>query len=72
MKYACREQNYHWFVDDYLNPYTTPEGMPYQWTRGRQLGGRTLMWGRLMLASGQERLQAQELGRLRRGLADFL
>lgn len=47
MKYACREQNYHWFVDDILNPYTTPEGMPYQWTRGRQLGGRTLMWGRL-------------------------
>ncbi|MBI1354102.1 MAG: GMC family oxidoreductase [Acidobacteria bacterium] len=47
MKYACRESNYHWFVDDILNPYTTPEGMPFQWTRGRQLGGRTLTWGRL-------------------------
>ncbi len=47
MKYACRESNYHWFVDDIANPYTTPEGMPFQWTRGRLLGGRTLTWGRL-------------------------
>ena len=45
MKYACRESNYHWFVDDILNPYTTPAGMPFQWTRGRMLGGRTLTWG---------------------------
>jgi len=47
MKYATRESNYHWFVDDIRNPYTTPEGRPFQWTRGRQLGGRTLTWGRL-------------------------
>ena len=46
MKAACREANYKWFVDDILNPYTHPEGRPYQWTRGRQLGGRTLVWGR--------------------------
>lgn len=57
MKYACREQNYHWFVDDYLNPYTTPKDMPYQWTRGRQLGGRTLMWGRLSWRLGQNDLK---------------
>jgi choline dehydrogenase-like flavoprotein len=47
MKYACRESNYHWFVDDILNPYTHPEGMPFQWTRCRILGGRSLTWGRL-------------------------
>jgi choline dehydrogenase-like flavoprotein len=46
MKYACRESNYKWFVDDIKNPYTTPVDKPYQWTRGRQLGGRTLTWGR--------------------------
>lgn len=39
MKYACRESNYKWFVDDIENPYTTPADKPYQWTRGRQLGG---------------------------------
>ena len=47
MKYACRESNYPWFVDDILNPYTHPEGMPFQWTRCRILGGRSLTWGRL-------------------------
>jgi choline dehydrogenase-like flavoprotein len=47
MKYACRESNYEWFVDDVANPYTTPKEKPFQWTRGRILGGRTLTWGRL-------------------------
>ena len=46
MKYACRESNFEWFVDDIRNPYTTPKDKPFQWTRGRVLGGRTLTWGR--------------------------
>ncbi len=46
MKYACRESNFRWFVDDFRNPYTHPEDKPFQWTRGRLLGGRTLTWGR--------------------------
>ena len=46
MKYACRESNYRWFVDDIRNPYTCPDDKPFQWTRGRLLGGRTLTWGR--------------------------
>lgn len=46
MKYACRESNFEWFVDDVRNPYTYPEGKPFQWTRGRQLGGRSLTWAR--------------------------
>jgi choline dehydrogenase-like flavoprotein len=46
MKGACSESNYRWFVDDIENPYTHPEDKPYQWTRGRQLGGRSLTWGR--------------------------
>ena len=46
MKYACRESNYRWFVDDIRNPYTYPDDKPFQWTRGRLLGGRTLTWGR--------------------------
>ena len=32
MKYATRESNYHWFVDDIRNPYTTPEfATAHQW-----------------------------------------
>ncbi len=46
MKYACRESNYRWFVDDVLNPYTYPKDRPFQWTRGRLLGGRSLTWAR--------------------------
>lgn len=46
MKYACRESNFEWFVDDIRNPYTHPEDKPFQWTRGRQLGGRSLTWAR--------------------------
>jgi choline dehydrogenase-like flavoprotein len=46
MKYACEESNYKWFADDIENPYTTPADKPFQWTRGRVLGGRTLTWGR--------------------------
>ncbi len=46
MKYACRESNFAWFVDDIRNPYTYPADKPFQWTRGRQLGGRSLTWAR--------------------------
>jgi glucoside 3-dehydrogenase (cytochrome c) catalytic subunit len=44
--YACTEYGHHFFVDDIDNPYTTPDGKPFDWIRGRQVGGRTLMWGR--------------------------
>jgi len=44
--YACRESNYHWFVDDIENPYTTPKDKPFYWIRMRVLGGRSLSWGR--------------------------
>ena len=27
-------------------PYTTPEKMPYNWYRARNVGGRTMFWGR--------------------------
>jgi choline dehydrogenase-like flavoprotein len=44
--YACDEYSNHLFVDDVDNPYTTPEGKPFDWIRGRNVGGRSLMWGR--------------------------
>lgn len=42
--YACREQNYKWFVNDQENPYTQEK--PFWWIRQRVLGGRSLSWGR--------------------------
>ncbi len=57
MKYACRESNYPWFVDDILNPYTHAEGMPFQWTRCRILGGRSMTWGRITFRFGPNDLK---------------
>lgn len=36
------------FVDDRENPYTTPAGKPFNWFRGRQVGGRLHTWARLV------------------------
>jgi len=44
--YACDEYGHQFFVDDIDNPYSTPSGKPFEWIRGRQVGGRTIMWGR--------------------------
>ncbi len=44
--YACDEWSSKWFVNDRENPYTTAEGTRFDWIRGRQVGGRSLMWGR--------------------------
>lgn len=44
--YACDEWGSKFFVNDRENPYTTPEGAPFRWIRGRQVGGRSLTWGR--------------------------
>lgn len=39
----------HLFVDDRKNPYTTPRDAPFVWIRGRQAGGRTHTFGRVLL-----------------------
>ena len=44
--YAGNEYSAHLFVDDFDNPYTTPDKKPFWWIRGRQVGGRSLTWGR--------------------------
>jgi len=40
------EWNSKFFVDDKQNPYTTEPGKPFLWIRGRQVGGRSIIWGR--------------------------
>ncbi|MFI5207469.1 MAG: GMC oxidoreductase [Gemmatimonadales bacterium] len=44
--YACDAWSEQFFVNDVENPYTTPEGQPFDWIRGRQVGGRSITWGR--------------------------
>jgi choline dehydrogenase-like flavoprotein len=38
--YACEELTSKFFVSDKEHPYTTGEGKPFRWIRGRQVGGR--------------------------------
>ncbi|MEO8480633.1 MAG: GMC family oxidoreductase [Acidobacteriota bacterium] len=35
----------HWYVDDVSHPYRSESTPPFLWIRGRQPGGRSLMWG---------------------------
>jgi choline dehydrogenase-like flavoprotein len=44
--YACDEWSSKFFIYDTENPYTTAPGKPFRWIRGRQVGGRSIMWGR--------------------------
>lgn len=44
--YACDEWSSKFFVNDKENPYSTAPGKPFSWIRGRQVGGRSITWGR--------------------------
>lgn len=50
----------HLFVNDRENPYTTEAGAPFNWYRGRQLGGRMHLWGRNALRIGDSELHPQD------------
>ena len=40
------EWNSKFFVNDLENPYVAETGKPFLWIRGRQVGGRSIIWGR--------------------------
>ncbi len=40
------ELSHVFWTDDVDNPYTTPEGKPFFWFRARQVGGKSIIWGR--------------------------
>ncbi|MGW2677687.1 FAD-dependent oxidoreductase [Streptomyces sp. NPDC001436] len=46
---AYEQANSHLFVDDLDNPYQTPPDAPFHWFRGRQAGGRMLLWAGVSL-----------------------
>ena len=44
--YACDEWSSKFFIKDKEHPYSTDSGKPFRWIRGRQVGGRSITWGR--------------------------
>ena len=44
--YACDEYSNKFFVNDSENPYTSDPGKHFAWIRGRQVGGKSITWGR--------------------------
>lgn len=48
------------FADERLNPYSTPPERPFLWTRGRQLGGKSLTWGGITLRLSRYEFKAGE------------
>jgi len=44
--YACDEYSHKFFVSDVENPYMCEEGKHFSWIRGRQVGGKSITWGR--------------------------
>jgi len=44
--YAFCAATKKFWVKDSEHPYSTPPGKPFNWIRGYQLGGRSIMWGR--------------------------
>jgi choline dehydrogenase-like flavoprotein len=47
----------HLFINDRENPYATPHGKPFNWYRGRQVGGRLHLWGRNALRISDHELK---------------
>ncbi|MFC3122880.1 GMC oxidoreductase [Agaribacter flavus] len=46
------------FVDEKDFPYSNPEDKPFMWTRGYQLGGRSITWGRQSYRWGPKDFEA--------------
>jgi len=44
--YACDEYTHQFFVNDKENPYISTPGKHFSWIRGRQVGGKSITWGR--------------------------
>ncbi len=59
------EWSHAFWTDDVDNPYTTAEGRPFNWFRARQVGGKSLIWGRQVYRWSDQDFEAN----LRDGIA---
>ena len=48
------------YVDEIDHPWSTPPDQPFLWTRGRQVGGRSLTWGGITLRLSEHEFRAAE------------
>ena len=51
----------HLFVNDRENPYVTAPDKPFNWYRGRQVGGRLHLWGRNAIRMSDAELKPTEI-----------
>src|SRR4029450_10320423 len=42
------EMSHQFWVDDVDNPYSTPRDKAFHWFRARQVGGKSIIWGRMV------------------------
>ncbi len=54
------KQNPALYVDEQRHPWLTPPDAPFLWTRGRQVGGRSLTWGGITLRLSEAEFRAGE------------
>jgi choline dehydrogenase-like flavoprotein len=47
------------YVDERQQPYACPDDAPFLWTRGRQVGGKSLTWGGITLRLSDLEFQAE-------------
>jgi len=60
------------WTDDADNPYSTPADRPFYWFRARQVGGKSIIWGRQVYRWSDLDFEANLRDGLGRGLADSL
>ena len=48
------------YVDERQNPYSTPPDRPFLWSRGRQVGGKSLTWGGITMRISDHEFKAGE------------
>ena len=48
------------YVDERRNPYSTPGNRPFVWSRGRQVGGKSLTWGGITLRLSDHEFRAAD------------
>ncbi len=56
--WTYRNEYIQFFVDEAEYPYSFPEDRPFMWTRGYQLGGRSLTWARQSYRWGPKDFEA--------------
>ena len=56
--HAYSPETSHLFVDDLDNPYSFPDDAPFNWIRGRQIGGRLHTWAGISVRMSDHQFKA--------------